>query len=276
VSSIDRRLRLAAVGDNCVDILRPGGHRFVGGNAVNVAVQFAALGGSSSYFGAVGADEDGALTERLLGRNGVDVSHLVRRPLPTAHTEIHVSENGERRIAFEDFGACAGYAPDEDAIAALLAFDHVHIGWLDDGGALRRRLAAAGRSVSQDITVNASAENLGVEGLAIAFAAIEGSHEAASRLADSLFAAGARGAVVTRGARGSSVFLDGAEAEIPVRPIVPVDTTGAGDSYIAAFLHGWLSGATPHAAGTAAAAHAARTCLHEGGFPQAPADDRAP
>lgn len=271
MSNIDRRHTLAAVGDNCVDILRPGGRRFIGGNAVNVAVQFSALGGSSAYFGAVGADEYGALTKRLLDRNGVDTSHLVRRPLPTARTEIHVSETGERRIVFEDFGACAGYAPGEDEIPALLAFDHVHIGWFDDGGALRRRLVEASRSVSQDITVNASAENRGVEGLAIAFAAIEGSHEAAARLARSLLTAGARGVVVTRGARGSSVFLGSAEAEIPARPIVPVDTTGAGDSYIAAFLHGWLSGAPPHVAGAKAAAHAALACAHEGGFPQDPA-----
>jgi fructoselysine 6-kinase len=272
VSSTDRRIGLAAVGDNCVDILQPSGRRFVGGNAVNVAVQFAVLGGSSAYLGAVGEDDDGALTARLLARNGVDISHLVRRPLPTAHTEIHVSQTGERRIGFEDFGACAGYAPDENAVAAALAADHVHIGWFDDGGALRRRLAAAGRSVSQDITVNASAENLGVEGLAIAFASIDGPHEAAARLAGRLFGAGARGVVVTRGARGSSLFLDGTETEIPARPIVAVDTTGAGDSYIAAFLHGWLSGATPQAAGTRAAAHAALTCMHEGGFRQAPAD----
>lgn len=272
MSSTDRRVTLAAVGDNCVDILLPGGRRFVGGNAVNVAVQFAAMGGTSAYFGAVGEDDDGTLTRRLLARNGVDVSHLIRRAPPTARTEIHVSATGERRIGLEDFGACAGYAPDADAMAALLAFDHVHIGWLDDGGDLRRQLAAAGRSVSQDISVNASAKNLGVEGLAIAFASIEGSHEAAARLADSLFAAGARGVVVTRGAQGSSVFLDGTAAEIPARPIVAIDTTGAGDSYIAAFLHGWLSGATPQAAGARAAALAALTCMHEGGFRQAPAD----
>lgn len=260
------------MGDNCVDILRPSGHRFVGGNAVNVAVQFTRLGGQSSYFGAVGNDADGALTAQLLQHNGVDTTHLDKRRLSTARTEIHVSPTGERQIGFEDFGACAGYAPDDDATAALPGFDHVHLGWLDDGGALRRRLVEAGRSVSQDITVNAAPDNLRVEGLTIAFAAIDGSHAEASRLAQSLFAEGARGVVVTRGARGSSIFIDGAEAEIAAVPIVAVDTTGAGDSYIAAFLHRRLSGATPHEAGIAAAEHAALTCMHEGGFPQTPAD----
>lgn len=260
--------RLAAVGDNCVDVINPGARRFVGGNALNVAVHFARLGGRSAYFGAVGADEDGALVRRLLVENGVGVEHLVRRPLATAHTGIDIDSNGERRIASEDFGACVGYAPRDTDLRALLEADHVHIGWLDDRGALRRVLTAAGRSVSQDISVNAAPENLCVEGLSIAFVSAPGHHKAGVRLARSLFSQGARGVVVTRGAEGSSVFLDGFEAEIPAAPIQPVDTTGAGDSYIAAFLHWWLSGASPEQAGHAAAAHASRACLYEGGFPQ--------
>jgi fructoselysine 6-kinase len=268
VSSTERRFRLAAVGDNCVDVINPGGRRLVGGNALNVAVQFARLGGRSDYFGAVGADEAGALVRHLLLTNSVGIEHLAQRASSTARTGIEIDSGGERRIVSEDFGACAGYAPGEADLPSLLEADHVHIGWFDDGGALRRRLATAKRMVSQDISVNSAPENLCVDGLSIAFASAPGSHAGAARLARSLFSQGARGAVVTRGAEGSSVFLDGVEAEIPVVPIRPVDTTGAGDSYIAAFLHAWLSGASPKQAGHAAAAHAARACLHEGGFPQ--------
>lgn len=261
-------MRLAAVGDNCVDVLKPAGRRLIGGNALNVAVQFARLGGCSTYFGAVGQDGDGARVRKTLVTYGVGVEHLVERARPTARTDIEIGPGGERRIVFEDFGPCAGYAPDAAAFEALASADHVHIGWLDDRGALRRRLAAGGRSASQDLTVNAAHENVGVDGLAIAFASAAGSHQAAWRLAQSLFARGALGVVVTRGGQGSSVFLDGVEEEIPAQPIEPVDTTGAGDAYIAAFLHAWLSGAHPATAGGSAAAHAARACLHEGGFPQ--------
>lgn len=268
MSNTDRTLRLAAVGDNCVDVLRPAGRRLIGGNAVNVAVQFARLGGRSAYFGAVGQDDEGALTERLLVAGGVDIDNLVRRSLPTAHTLIDVSSNGERHFVFEDFGACAGYAPDAASFAVLLDCDHVHIGWLDDGGDLRRRLTAAGRSVSQDVSVNARPENLGVEGLTIAFASIDGGHDAAVTLARDLLRRGARNAVVTRGADGSSVFLNGSSVSVPAHRIQPVDTTGAGDSYIAAFLFAHLAGASPEEAGKAAAEQAAGTCLHEGGFPQ--------
>lgn len=270
MSSTERRLRLAAVGDNCVDVIGPAGRRFVGGNAVNVAVHWAGLGAAADYVGAVGGDADGDRVERVLRRRGVLTRHLVRRPLRTAVTLIAIEPSGERRIVFEDFGACAGFVPDAAAEATLFTADHVHIGWLDDGGALRRRLAAAGRSVSQDVSVNADAADRDVAGLTIAFASAPGPHAAARTLARELLDRGALGVVVTRGAEGSSVFLDGGEAAIAAVPVRPVDTTGAGDAYIAAFLVALLSGEPPAAAGARAAVKAAAACLHEGGFPQDP------
>lgn len=65
---------------------------------------------------------------------------------------------------------CAGYEPDGTDIDVLKAMDHVHIGWMDDGGVLRRTLAAAGVSLSQNTSVNADPENLGIGGLTVAFA----------------------------------------------------------------------------------------------------------
>ncbi len=54
------RLRFAVVGDNCVDRFKsPVNQSLIGGNAVNVAVQLAALGHEAFYFGAVGADAMG-------------------------------------------------------------------------------------------------------------------------------------------------------------------------------------------------------------------------
>jgi fructoselysine 6-kinase len=262
---------VAVVGDNCIDlILPPIGQRLVGGNAVNVGVQLARLGAQVSYFGAVGRDSDGGLVADALRRNGVDLAYLVERDLPTARTTISVDAAGDRRFDHEDFGACDGYAPDGAAREALLGMDHVHIGWLNDGGALRGFLAAAGVPVSQDVSVNAAPEHLGVGGLAIAFAARAGSHAEARAFASGLTAAGARGVVVTRGAEGSSAFLPEGAAEAAARPVDPVDTTGAGDSYIAGFLFARLSGATVDEAAAAGARLAAETCRHSGGFPQAP------
>ena len=263
---------LAAVGDNCIDHIvhaRDGREvRLVGGNALNVAVQARRAGLGASYFGAVGADEDGARVRRALRREGVDDEGLVVRPGVTSVTRIDVRPDGERIIAAEDFGVCRGYAPGPGDMAVLLRADHVHLGWIDDAGALRERLAAEGRSVSQDLSVNADPASLGVEGLAIAFGSCPGPVGLAEALARDWLARGARMAVVTRGAEGALVFAGQGRWEIAAEPVDPVDTTGAGDAFIAGFLAAWLHGAAPDAAGAAGARRARDACLHAGGFPQ--------
>jgi fructoselysine 6-kinase len=264
-----KKLRIAAVGDNCVDkFLPPVNLSLVGGNAVNVAVQVARLGHEAFYFGAVGPDADGRRTRQALMAMGVDVTHMVERPGNTAHTDIETLPSGDRVFVFEDFGVCAGYRPSDPDIAALKAMDHVHIGWLDDGGALRRMLAAAGVSVSQDISVNADPANLGVDGLTVAFDSADGDAELAERAAAGLLERGAKVAVVTCGADGSYAATATDWAETGVTPVDVVDTTGAGDSFIAGFLSVYVSGGSLQAAIERGRDQAALTCAHVGGFPQ--------
>jgi fructoselysine 6-kinase len=262
-------LRFAAVGDNCIDRFRPPlSLSLVGGNAVNVAVQLARLGRMSSYFGAVGPDAAGGRTRALLAANGVDISYLGDRSGITAYTEIDVLPSGDRVFVYEDFGVCAGYRPDEADIARLKTIDHVHIGWMDDGGALRRTLAAAGVSVSQDISVNADPANLGTEGLSIAFASAGSDDDLAETLLQRLLTKGVPLAVVTRGSKGS-LASDGVDrVEIGIRPVDVVDTTGAGDSFIAGFLSARVDGQPLLRCLEAGRDQAALTCTHVGGFPQ--------
>jgi fructoselysine 6-kinase len=271
VSSTDRKPLLATVGDNCIDVLRFADGRVVrriGGNAANVAVQAALAGAGVRYFGAVGPDEDGRLIREVLATRGVNVDGVRTRPGLTSMTEIEVTQDGERLIQREDFGVCRGYAPTAEDLRILLQADHVHIGWLDDGGELRRILASQGRSVSQDLSVNAAPRDLGVEGLSIAFGSQAGPPEPAERVARDWLSRGARLAVVTRGAAGAIVADGTGLWHIPAEPVEPVDTTGAGDSFIAGFLLARQSGASPPDAARAGARAARLTCLHDGGFPQ--------
>ena len=265
-----KSFRFAAVGDNCIDRFRPPvSQSLVGGNAVNVAVQLARLGQTAFYFGAVGADAAGRWTRELLARNGVDVAHLKERPGITAYTDIEVLPSGERVFAHEDFGVCAGYRPDEADISVLKTMDHVHIGWMDDGGLLRRTLAAAGVSVSQDISVNADPANLGTEGLSIAFASAGGGGDAAAEtLLQRLIHDGVPIAVVTRGSDGSLASDGTARIAVGICPVEVVDSSGAGDSFIAGFLAARIAGRPLPDCLAAGRDQAAFTCTHVGGFPQ--------
>lgn len=266
-----KTLRFAAVGDNCIDRFQPPlSQSLVGGNAVNVAVQLARLGHVSHYFGAVGSDPAGWRTRHLLADNGVDVTHMRERFGVTAYTEIDVLASGDRVFTFEDFGVCAGYEPDADEIAVLKTMDHVHIGWMDDGGVLRRTLADAGISVSQDVSVNADPVNLGTEGLTIAFASAGDDDATADGLLRRLLECGVPLAVVTRGSKGAMVGDGRQTVSIGIRPVEVVDTTGAGDSFIAGFLAARIAGLPLPDCLAAGRDRAALTCMHVGGFPQLP------
>jgi fructoselysine 6-kinase len=260
------RFEVATVGDNCIDrYLPPVALATVGGNAVNVAVHLRRLGRRTAYFGAVGEDKEGRRTRVCLAENGIDLEHLLTLPGPTAFTNLGMDPGGERIIAFEEFGVCRGYRPSEAEVEALRAARHVHLGWLDDGGALKRALAGAGVSVSQDLAVNAGAEDL-----AIAFASAGTAPDRAQALLQQTLEQGARLAVVTCGALGS-IASDGRQyAETGIAPVEVVDTTGAGDTFIAGFIDAHLRGRGLLACLEAGRDAAAGTCRHLGGFPQRP------
>ena len=257
---------VAAVGDNCIDrYLPPVGLGTVGGNAVNVAVHLRKQGLRSAYLGAVGPDRDGRRVLDCLSHNRVAVDHVQVNEGISAFTELDIDGTGDRAIRFEEFGVCRTYRPSEADFRVLLGLRHVHIGWLDDGGDLRRKLAAAGASVSQDMAVNS-----GAEGLTIAFGSAGSDRHAAVSIANGYLSAGAALAVVTRGAAGSLATDGRIMVETGILPVDVADTTGAGDTFIAGFIARRLAGGTPQECLDAARDAAAVTCTHFGGFRQTP------
>lgn len=262
------KCEFAAVGDNCIDrFLLPVDDCLVGGNAVNVAVQLAMLQRQVGYFGAIGEDAAGLAVRQALAARGVRLDHLrVLKGSPTAYTDIEVTADGDRAFVFEEFGACAAYVPSPDDFAALRQVRHVHIGWLNDGGALKTALGGSGVTLSQDLTVNNTPGNLEPGGLDIAFCSA--APEAAEAEAARLIAAGSRLAVVTLGPAGSLVSDGRTRLAASAPPITPEDTTGAGDAFIAGFLHAWVDGASLQQALTVATERGALACMHRGGFPQ--------
>ncbi len=260
----------AAVGDNCIDrFLPPVDDCLVGGNAVNVAVQLALLGRTVDYFGAVGADAAGQAVIRSLTERSVGVSHAgIIAGQRTAYTDIEMSEDGERTFVFEDFGACAVYRPMPEDIRALRGMRHVHIGWLNDGGALKAGLAGCGAIISQDLTVNNTPENLSPHWLDIGFRSAAPGEAAAET--QRLLSDGARIAVITMGAAGS-LASDGCTTVAASAPLItPEDTTGAGDAFIAGFIDAFAEGAGLGECLARGTERAGLACLHRGGFRQAP------
>ena len=117
--------------------------------------------------------------------------------------------------------------------------------------------------VSQDCAINA-----GYDHLDVAFCSAGAAARDPAELAREAVAGGARLAVVTCGADGSIAHDGRGWWRAAACPVRVEDTTGAGDSYIAAFLHARLTGADVPQAMQAGAASAALTCAHRGAWPQ--------
>jgi fructoselysine 6-kinase len=258
------KITLATVGDNCIDRYFHLGKSAVGGNAVNVAVHLVKLGWPCAYFGAVGDDPDGRRTKKVLAENNVDLSHLQTITGATSFTNLDIDGSGERIITHENFGVCENYRLTADNFSDLSTRAHIHIGWFNHSIELRDRLKGYGVSFSQDIAVNQQGG-----GLDVAFESVGPSKVAAERKIDELLAAGNKLAVVTCGSLGSmasdgiNIFTTG------VKPVEIVDTTGAGDTFIAGFLGAWLTGKSLLMSLEAGRDNAANTCRHLGGFDQA-------
>ncbi|QJU54728.1 PfkB family carbohydrate kinase [Herbiconiux sp. KACC 21604] len=257
---------VAVVGDNTVDrYLADSTVEYSGGNAFNVAVQLARLGVPVRYFGAVADDPDARIIERGLAVNGIPADDLAVLPGETAVTVIRLLPGGDRVFEREDFGVTADYYPDPAALEAIASADWVHLGMLPRASELRAELARRGSgTVSQDCAVAAGLDHLDVAFLS----AGEGADAAA--LAAATAAEGVPLVVVTRGAEGALGF-DGESTWVQQAvPTTVVDTTGAGDSFIAGFIARRVGGGGVADALAGGAAHAAETCTHPAGWPHPP------
>ncbi|MGE3192093.1 MAG: PfkB family carbohydrate kinase [Microbacteriaceae bacterium] len=254
----------AVVGDNTID--RYVGHEeqdFVGGNAVNVAAQLALSGESVRYYGAVGDDADGDYIREGLRSAGVDVDGLVVLPGSTAVTRIRVDANGERAFEHEDFGVTAHYSPSPEQLREIASAAWVQLGMLPR--AHRVRSAIKGVRIGQDCAVSA-----GFSGLYVAFGSVGADGDAAA-FARRSRKGGSMISVVTRGSAGAVAFPRiGEPIAVSAAPARIVDTTGAGDSFIAGFISVAAQSGDLLEALNAGSRFAAATCAHRGGFPQEP------
>ncbi|KAG1649051.1 Fructosamine kinase FrlD [Nymphon striatum] len=200
---MDSGFDFITVGDNCIDRFEGGrGLDLVGGNAVNVAVQLSLLGHRVAYFGAIGDDEDGQTIIRVLQSVGVCTDYVRIVDAVTAYSLIRHDETGDRDIYFEEFGASGIYAPTAEDVSIMQKANH---------------------------------EDLNPKDLDIAILSA-GSPSDGHDKGNDLIRSGARMALVTMGALGSMVFSGSEIRRLAAKPIEAVDTTGAGDAFIAGFL----------------------------------------
>jgi fructoselysine 6-kinase len=258
-------MHVAAVGDNCLDVYVEQNRVAAGGNALNVAANWALGGLSTTYVGAVGSDREADLVADAMLTAGLETVGLDRLPGATAVTLLRLVHN-DREFLLEDFGVGEHWIPSQEQLNLVAASDWVHVAGPIIEQGLAQRLAATGLRTSVDLSTTRDFGEL--TGIEVAFLSWPGPRDNASfELARAACEAGAATAVVTCGPHGS-LAVGSHEAKAAAQGITPVDTCGAGDSFIAGFVRAHLHDADLYTCLSAATRAATSTCLHLGGFPQ--------
>jgi sugar/nucleoside kinase (ribokinase family) len=259
----------------------------IGGSAAITAVAAARLGLRVALVAAVGADPAGRFMLDQLSVSGVDVEPVVvRDDMPTGMT-VALSRGGDRAI-LTALGTVASLTAAEVPAALLAAARHVHASsWFlleDSLGPGLAGLFAAARSSGATTSLDTNwdpAERWTSEHLAAAVAATDlllPNEAEALRLSSGLSldeavpkltASGTR-LVVKLGERGALCVDGPIRHQVSLPPVVPADTTGAGDCFNAGLIAGLLDGMElPRAAALGCAAGALSTAA-PGGTASAP------
>lgn len=260
--------RLLAIGDNTVDVYVDAGMQYPGGNAVNVAVQARRMGADAAYVGCIGNDARGRLVLDSLEAEAVDVSRVRIVPGANAHSRIG-HRDGDRQFLGSDPGVRGAWEFGPDGFGFAQSYDLVHTSVHSDIDAHLPVLRPYARVLSYDYSVHwrrpGKAETLPLVDLAFFSCPDASEEDVAAHLAWAV-EAGAGLAVATRAERGAMALES---RTIHVQPAVacdPVDTLGAGDAFIAAFLLAWLAGGPAPDCLLAGVAAGAAACAMPGGF----------
>lgn len=256
-----------------------------GGSAANTAAWLAGAGRSVSLVAAVGSDPLGRAATEDLALHGVEHLGPVLPDARTGCCVVLVDPTGERTV-LPDRGA--NDALTSDHVGALLddaglmvgrvgwvhlsGYVLLHEGSRSAGQEVVQRARAAGVGLSVDASSAGRRRDLGgasflelIEGAEILLATTDeldvlGGQDAAL--------AAVRAVITKRGADGAA-WTDGhEEVEVLATPAHVVDTTGAGDAFVAGFLASWIGGTQVADALAAGAARAAEAVAHAGGRPK--------
>jgi sugar/nucleoside kinase (ribokinase family) len=238
----------------------------IGSSSAIFACAAAKLGLEVSIFGTVGADAFGQFMLKELARHGVDTSPVIVDPARSTGASVIMTRGADRAIITAT-GAIGDMEIDALPPSILGRAGHVHSAAFflqsrshDRLPAFFATCRARGLTTSFDPNFDpAEAWDGGVhEMLAVADLFFPNATEACRIAgADDPLTAGLRLARAAAGGRpdgGPTVVVklgadgacacrpDGSVTRVPALPIVAVDSTGAGDTFDAAFLRAWLEG----------------------------------
>lgn len=252
----------------------------IGSAAAICACAYASLGGRASFLGLAGQDDDGEFMLRGMAEFGIDTSLVTRTDQVRTGVTVNLIFKGTRsQVTYP--GTIAEYDGREITEELVHGFDHIHLAGPYQQTRFRPKISGVlqvardlGKTTSLDPqwdpveTWEKMDEWLPLlnylflnEDEALSYTGATESDEALLWLNERT-----EMPVIKLGPQGALLMCEGQPVRIPAKRVEIVDTTGAGDTFDAAFLYGRLErgmdvvGATRF--GNAAAG---RSCTFPGG-----------
>ena len=260
---------------------------YFGGKGANQAVAAARIGGGTSMpvalVGAVGDDAFGRSCVDNLRANGVDTAHIRTVGEPTGCAFIAVASSGENAITVAsgaNMSVRAEDVPDDllDSAAIVVLQMEVPLGESvsvakrarERGAKILWNVAPASSALSgaDVIAILSSTDILVVnehEVLTIGNIAGKGKPDHEADIARELSLSYGCLSIVTAGKLGAFAFHpDGGRLDITAPAIEPVDTTGAGDTFVGVLAYSLATGKSLETSLDLACRAASRSCLTVG------------
>lgn len=258
--------RLAAVGET---LTADGMREAFGGKGGNQAVQAAKLGAPVAFLGAVGQDERGQAYQRVLEQEGIR-AWLTPVEQPTGLGVVNVLPGGDVHATIVE-GANGTVDADHvrahqelfDGIGFLILQNEI-----PESGV--RAAAELGRQAGATVVYNAAparpwSHSIPCDYLIVneeeARSMAEPGQAASGQWADLAHSLAGTGpsVIITLGARGAVACLGGEVVDLTPYPATAVDSTGAGDSFVGAFVAALREGRDARSAASLAGGVAAIT-----------------
>jgi fructoselysine 6-kinase len=244
---IEMTLKVLGLGDNVVDKYLHSQMMYPGGNALNFAVYAKQLGADSSFLGVFGSDMPAEHVRTTLKKIGVSLERCRNIDGENGYACIKLV-NGDRVFIKSNKGGVLRNHPiiiTEEDLEYIKKFDLVHTSLNSYIEPELKKIIKTKVPISFDFSVRGTDDYFKTVCPYVTYGFVSCSDLSEQEMTikmEKLFSFGCKNVIATIGEKGA-VFYNGQD-KVVYKPqyVDPVDTLGAGDSFLTGFLLGMLSG----------------------------------